>query len=109
MQPIKKIESLYAAELPKEAVPIEQLQNSMNESGGLSTDETSLNVSKRNRVPIEIYDAFQTFIENKKIPSIAEICPAYGLYPGLIKFNPEQIINLIKKAMDFDQSFNEKM
>lgn len=67
-------------------------------------------ITKRNRLDRRIYINFMTFIDNKVMPSKAEILQAYSKSPSLEKYSPKVLEDLIQKAIHFDTiDFNNSM
>lgn len=56
--------------------------------------------TKRNSIPSVIYLLFADHISKKKIPTMEECYAMYGRSPSLSKFNPEEISNLVKDAIN---------
>lgn len=73
-----------------------------------SPDELSQGhqLKKRNRVKASIYACFKEFIERKEIPEMAEICKAYQKSPSLKNYTPADLISEVKKAIEYDNSFD---
>ena len=76
-----------------------QTQNDSTENDSLPNQ-----IQNRQRIPTTIYKCFTSFIENGEIPSIIECTKAYEKSPSLLKYKPQQIQDLVCKAIEFDTS-----
>ena len=58
----------------------------------------------RLRVPHSIYACFKDFISEGEVPEISECIDAYKKSPTLTKYKPQELQNLVKKAIDYSES-----
>lgn len=63
-------------------------------------DSPKKSPQKRNRIPNTIYLLFAENIAEKKIPTLQECYASYSKSPTLDKYNPTELQNFVKKAID---------
>lgn len=59
-------------------------------------------VKNRNTVPSSIYIHFTNFIEKKEVPDVMECIDVYKESPSYCKYWPEDIQNLVRRAVHFE-------